>query len=328
MARGSDQTSQRDTTVATTQFVAALDDSAHGNVQCNEADVGFSISSAGKTSQQSDWFEFDESYQVIVPFPGGQTTRTCAKDSNVAKLEENRGVYRLPGSATESTNGAPLCMKFRVARLAVEATDPETNFDVHETQLEESEETRRLKHKTLPRHVSKDGHDARQIAHLQSRSRNGETVDHAHRPQARTHGCEDRRGKDHLFSSNATDPQHVEAVMNCLESEAAFSVMSGNGVEARLVGARKAFGPNDRTRLNEMRAVKNPVCNTPKASVRPDWKKQIERLHGRPHNGQESEFAQVNHFGDPQKAGNMSKLYGRWSLRLWRNAVMVSSGHC
>ena len=58
--RGSVQTAQRDTTVATTQFVTAPDDSAHGNVdethfeshkfqvQCNEADVGFSISSAGK----------------------------------------------------------------------------------------------------------------------------------------------------------------------------------------------------------------------------------------------------------------------------------------
>ena len=42
--------------------------------------------------------------------------------------------------------------------------------------------------------------------------------------------------------------------------------MSGNGVEARLVGAREAFGPTDRTRPIDMRAVKNPVCNTPTAS--------------------------------------------------------------
>ena len=96
--RGSNQTAQKEATVATTQFVTALDDSAHGNVdelhferhkfqvQCNEANVGFSISSAGKTTQQSDWFEFDESYQVMVPGPGGQTTRTCAKDLRVAKL--------------------------------------------------------------------------------------------------------------------------------------------------------------------------------------------------------------------------------------------------
>ena len=98
--RGSDQTAQRDTTVAT-QFVTALDDSAHGNVdethfeshkfqvQCREADVGFSILSAGKTSQQSNWLE---GCRVMLPGTGGQTTGTCAKDSNVAKLEENRRV--------------------------------------------------------------------------------------------------------------------------------------------------------------------------------------------------------------------------------------------
>ena len=235
--------------MATTQFVTALDDSAHGNVdethfeshkfqvQSNEADVGFSISSAGKTSQQSDWFELDEGYQVMLPGTGGQTTKTCAKDSNAAKLEENR-VYRLPGSAAESAYEAPLTMKFRIARLVVEATaDSETELDINPTQLEESEETRRLKHKTLPRHVSKDNHDARQIAHLQSRSQRGEKVDHAHRPQASRHEGEDRRGKDHLFLTNATDPQQVKAVLNRLESEAAFSAMSVNRVEARLVGA-------------------------------------------------------------------------------------------
>ena len=112
--RGSDQTAQKDTTVATTQSVTAPDDSAHGDVHephfdshkfqvhCNEADVGFSLSSAGKTSQQSNLFEFDEGYQVMLPGSGGQTTRMCATDSNVAKLEENHGVYWLPGSATEN----------------------------------------------------------------------------------------------------------------------------------------------------------------------------------------------------------------------------------
>ena len=160
-----------------------------------------------------------------------------------------------------------MCVKSRVARLAVEATPiSETDFDVNATQLEESEETRRLKHKTLPCHVSKDKHDARQIAHLQSRTRSGETVDQAHRPQAGTHEGEDRRRKDRLFSSNATDPQHVKEVLNRVVSGAAFSVMSEAGVEDRLVGAREAFRPSDRTWLNEMRAVKNPVCDTPKAS--------------------------------------------------------------
>ena len=153
----------------------------------------------------------------MLPGPGEQAT-TCAKDSNVAKLEENRRVYWLPGSAAERTDGAPLNMKFRVARLVVEAkTDFETEFDA--TQLEEeSEETRRFKHKTILRHVNRDEHDACQIAHLQSRTRSGETVDTAHRPQAGTHEGEDGRGKDHLFSSNATDPQHVKSILNRLES--------------------------------------------------------------------------------------------------------------
>ena len=118
--RGSDRTAQRDTTVST-QSVTALDDPAHGNVdethienhnfQVHEADVGFIILSAGKTSQQSDWVESDGGYQVVLPGTGEQT-RTCAKDSYVAKLEENRRVYWLPRSAAESTDGAPLIMKF------------------------------------------------------------------------------------------------------------------------------------------------------------------------------------------------------------------------
>ena len=196
-------------------------------------------------------------------------------------------------------------------------------------------------------------------------------MDHAHRPQACTHEGEDRRVKDHLFSSNATDPQHVKAVLNRLESGAVFSVVTEDGVEARLVGAREAFRPTDRTRLVEMRAVKNPVCNTPQASsanagrieqasqkvekrsrtsrtcfegvsvervskVMPDtvrncaWHitrrlagpgrmKQAERPCGRSHNGQVSEFTELNHFREPQKAGE-------WSLRQWRSTVMVSSG--
>ena len=121
--RGSDQTAQKDTTVATMQSVKAPDDPAHGNVveshfdsgesqkfqvRYNEADVGFSISSAGKTSKQGNWFEFDASYQVMLPGTGGQTIRTCARDPSVAKLEANQRVYWLPGSATDSTDGAPL----------------------------------------------------------------------------------------------------------------------------------------------------------------------------------------------------------------------------
>ena len=59
--------------------------------------------------------------------------------------------------------------------------------------------------------------------------------------------------------------------------------------------------------------------------VRSDGKKQIERLPRRPLNSQVSEFAEVNHFRDPQKAADKSKLYDRWSLRLWMGTV--SGGH-
>ena len=159
----------------------------------------------------------------------------------------------------------------------------------------------------------------------------------------------------------------MKAVLNRLESGAAFSAMSEDGVEARLVGAREAFRPTDRTRLIKMRAVKNLVCNTPKASsanagrierasqmvekrsrtsrswfegisvervckvmpdtvcncawqtsrrlARPGRAKQNEASHR--HNGQVSKFTKMNHFTD-----------GEWNLRLWRDAVMVSCGHC
>ena len=73
---------------------------------------------------------------------------------------------------------------------------------------------------------------------------------------------EKTRGKDHSFLSNITDPQHVKAVLNRFESDAAFSAMSVNRVETRLVGACEAF----RIRLIKVRAVRNPVCDAPKAS--------------------------------------------------------------
>ena len=90
-------------------------------------------------------------------------------------------------------------------------------------------------------------------------------IKHTDLRQARTRE-NDTRGKDHLFLSNATDPQHVKAVLNRLESDAAFSAMTVNRVDARLVDACEAFRPTDRTRLNEMRAVQNTVSDTPKAS--------------------------------------------------------------
>ena len=83
-------------------------------------------------------------------------------------------------------------------------------------------------------------------------------MDQAHIPQASTNEGEDRRRNEYLFLSNA-DPEQVKAVLNRLESGAAFPVVSENGAEARLVGACGAFRPTDRTRLIKMRAVRNPV---------------------------------------------------------------------
>ena len=165
-------------------------------VQYNEADVGFSMSNAGKTSQQSDWFEFDESHQVMLPGPVGQTPKTCAKNSNVAKLEENRGV------PVARIDGATLCMKFCVARSADEAApDSETDFDVDATQLEESEETRRLKHNTFRRHVSKDKHGARHPGHGVER----QWIMHTDPRQARTRV---KTGEGRIISSRQTRQIH------------------------------------------------------------------------------------------------------------------------
>ena len=162
-----------------------------------------------------------------------------------------------------------------------------------------------------------------------------------------------KTGEGRIISSR---PEQVKAVLNRLESGAAFPVMSENG--ARLVGACGAFRPTDRTRLIKMRAVRNPVCDTPKASsanaerierasqkvekrsrtsrswfegvsvervykmmpdrmrncawqitrrcARPDRMKHVERPCGRLHNGQVSEFTELNRFREPQKAGECS----------------------
>ena len=133
--------------MATTQFVTAPDDSAHGNVD--------------EFHFESRFFYFERWRNIATSFRSNAARHRWTDHQDMCeglkcgKVVENHRVYWLPGSAAESTDGAPLSMKFRVARLVVEATtDSETDFDVNATQLEESEETRRLKH------------DARQIAHL------------------------------------------------------------------------------------------------------------------------------------------------------------------
>ena len=168
----------------------------------------------------------------MLPGSSGEYLRTCAKDPNAAKLEKHRGVYWLPCSATEHTDGEPLCPNPRAARLAVEAPpisvpDP----DATPMQLEESEETRRPKYRALPANVSKEEFDAHQLTHLPFRSWcdhcvRGKAVDDAHRPRIDPHRGEAKMGMDY-FLARATDPQHANAVLNCLDFQlgAVFSAM-------------------------------------------------------------------------------------------------------
>ena len=159
----------------------------------------------------------------VARFEWHQTTREM--DSNPIKLEKHRGVYCLPGMVTETLNGVPLSSNPETASTAVEetvilATDPDTT-----TQLERSEETRKHKHKTLPRKVSRDRRDARQDAHLQIKSRSGKAVEQAHRPPADAHGGETKMGRDHFFLVRTAIPQHVKAVLNHSESGAESKVV-------------------------------------------------------------------------------------------------------
>ena len=168
----------------------------------------------------------------MLPGSSGEFLRTCVKDPNAAKLEKQRGVYWLPCSATEHTDGALLCPDPRVARLAVEAPpisvhDP----DATPMQLEESEETRRPNHRALPANVSKEEFDAHQLTHLPFRSWcdhcvKGKAVDDAHRPRIDSHRGEAKVGMDYFFLARATDPRHAKAVLNCLDFQGAvFSAM-------------------------------------------------------------------------------------------------------
>ena len=128
--RGFDQSATDDSTVAPN---AKTDDPVHGDagkkscfglrdgrkfqVQYNEADVSFRILSIGEASQQGSWFVFGPGCQAMFPSLSGVFLRTCVNDPNAAKKVKHRGVHWLPCSATEHTDGAPLCP----ARSAVEA---------------------------------------------------------------------------------------------------------------------------------------------------------------------------------------------------------------
>ena len=137
-----------------------LRDGHEFQVRYNEADVSFPIVSFGEASQQCNWFLFGPGCQAMLPGSSGEFFRTCVKDPNAAKLEKHRGVYGLPRSATEHTDGAPLCPNPRVAS---KVPDP----DATPMQLEESEETRGPKHRALPANVRKSSmHINSHISHF------------------------------------------------------------------------------------------------------------------------------------------------------------------
>ena len=159
-----------------------------------------------------------------------------------------------------NTEWSPTELESRDGKYSL-ATDPDVT-----TQLRGSEETRRHKHKTLPRNVNKDRHDARQDAHLQIKSRGGKAGEHAHRPQAGTHGGETKMGRDHFSLVRTAIPKHVKAVLNHSESGAVSPATSEDGVGSGLVVPLEAIKPIGRTRLIKREAAKNPVCNIPKAS--------------------------------------------------------------
>ena len=114
--RGSDRTAQRDTTV-TTQSVTAPDDSAHVivdethseshkfQVQCSEADVSFIILSAGKTSQQSDWFESDGGYTC----EGLKCGKAGRKPQSVLAARMNSGKHGWSTVEHEVQSGKVCC---------------------------------------------------------------------------------------------------------------------------------------------------------------------------------------------------------------------------
>ena len=223
-----------------------------------QADVSFPIVSIGEASHQGNWFVFGPGCQAMLPGSSGEYLRTCVKDPNAAKLEKHRRVYWLPCSATEHTDGVLLCPNPRAARLAVEAPpisvpDP----DATPMQLEESEETRRPKHRALRANVSKEEFDAHQLTHLPFRSWcdhcvKGKAVDDAHRPRIDPHRGEAKMGMDHFFLARATDPQH--AVLNCLDFQS-------GAVSSAMVVKRGDPKFTGRTRLIIMSDQENAVKN-------------------------------------------------------------------
>ena len=138
--------------------------------------------------------------------------------------------------------------------------------DATPMQLEESEETRRPKHRALLANVSKEEFDAHQLTHLPFRSWfdhcvKGKAVDDAHRPRIDPPRGEAKMGMDY-FLARATDPQHAKAVLNGLDfqSGAVFLAMVVKGGDPyALAVALEAVKFTGRTRLIIMSDQENAV---------------------------------------------------------------------
>ena len=166
----------------------------------------------------------------MLPGSSGEYLRTCVKDPNAAKVGETpRSVLvAMFGNGTHGWR-CRLCQKtpeqqvFAVEAPPISVPDP----DATPMQLEESEETRRPKHRALPANVSKEEFDAHQFTHL---TISVQWMTHTDQGLTRTE-VKPKMGMDYFFLARATDIQHAKAVMNCLDfqSGAVFSAMVVKG---------------------------------------------------------------------------------------------------
>ena len=179
-----------------------------------------------------------------------------------------------------------------------------------------------------------------------------------------------KEGSSFLLKSERSTAR--ESSFDLFRVGSSISSYVGKQSRSQIGRACGAFRQTDRTRLIKVRAVRNPVCNTPKVSnvnaegierasqkvekrsrtsrswfegvtvqrvckvqtdrmrkcawqitrrlARPSRMQHVERLCGRAHNGQVSEFTEMSRFREPQKVGECS-------VRLWKVTVKVSSGH-
>ena len=100
-------------------------------------------------------------------------------------------------------------------------------------QVEESEDTRRPKHRAVPANASKEEFDALQLTHLLFLSWcdhcvRGKAVDDSHRPRIDPPRGEAKMGMDNLLA-RTTVFQHAKAALNCLDFSVGCSLLSHGG---------------------------------------------------------------------------------------------------